>query len=243
MTLPHIGITTGFENDRQSVDHHYIRAVEAAGGLPIIMPMLASAEAACALTALLDGLIITGGPAITHNLVGSLPADLPPTDPVRAASDTLLFNAAQTQPILGICYGMQFINAQAGGSIYADVSAQQPGAAVHSAARGGAPHPVMLAADSRLRAMVGAESLTVNTFHIQAVSQVGAGLRAVGYSPDGVIEALESADGRMIGVQFHPERMLETTLPLFMAFVEACRRTTEHKRLPARKDELNKAGV
>lgn len=224
MQRPYIGITTSYEDGRQSLDHLYIRAVEAAGGLPLIVPMLSDTAAASAFAALLDGLIITGGPAITAGLIGTLPPDLPPTDPVRSASDRLMFDALQTRPLLGICYGMQFINAQAGGSIFADVNAAQPGTLTHSRARGGEDHPVTLSEGSRLRAIFGTESLQVNTYHIQAVSALGAGLRAAAVSPDGVIEALESEDGRMIGVQFHPERMLETTLPLFQAFVDSCRR-------------------
>jgi putative glutamine amidotransferase len=118
---------------------------------------------------------------------------------------------------------MQFINAQAGGTIYADVYAQKPGTLLHSAGRGGQEHLVHLEKDSRLRQIMGVETMPVNTYHIQALSDVGAGLKAVGFSPDGVIEAIESIDGRMVGVQFHPERMLESTKPLFEDFVARCR--------------------
>jgi putative glutamine amidotransferase len=52
---------------------------------------------------------------------------------------------------------------------------------------------------------------------------MGDGLHAAGYAPDGIIEAFESDDGRVIGVQFHPERMGETMQPLFNAFVARCR--------------------
>ena len=65
--------------------------------------------------------------------------------------------------------------------------------------------------------------LVTNTYHIQAVVDVGPGLRPVGYAPDGVIEALESGDHRLIGVQFHPERMGEAGQPLFADFVNRCR--------------------
>jgi putative glutamine amidotransferase len=63
----------------------------------------------------------------------------------------------------------------------------------------------------------------VNTYHLQAVSAVGAGLRVSAKSPDGVIEAIESPDARSIGVQWHPERQFDEMLPLFEDFVRRCR--------------------
>ena len=220
---PRIGITTGYKDGVQRIDHAYIHAIEAAGGLPLIVPMLQAADAMQEFTALLDGLVMTGGPGITQGLIGKLPDDLPAVDPVRHHADVLAYEAFQDRPVLGICYGMQFINAQAGGTIYADVTQQKSGTAVHSTERGGQPHPVSFRRDSHLYRMLERPQLTVNTYHIQAVAEVGQGLRAVGHSPDGVIEAIESLDGRLVGVQFHPERMLAQTKPLFEAFVARCR--------------------
>lgn len=213
-----IGITTTYAKGVQKLDERYAQAVEAAGGIPIIAPLFDREHTARAFAALLDGLIITGGPGITRGLIGALPPDLPAVDDKRDRSDALIFQAMADRPFLGICYGMQFANAMAGGGIYGDVQAQADSEA-HSAERGATEHRIQIAPGSRLAAIFGAGQLATNSHHIQALAEVGAGLRVTARSPDGVIEAIESADGRVIGVQFHPERMLDRALPLFQDLV------------------------
>ncbi|WP_457651364.1 gamma-glutamyl-gamma-aminobutyrate hydrolase family protein [Rhodocaloribacter sp.] len=218
-----IGITTSYEDGEQRLHHTYVQAVERAGGLPVIVPMLDAGTEAFA--DLLDGLIITGGPAVTDRLIGALPPDIDETDPVRARADRCLLAAfvKARKPVLGICYGMQLLNAAGGGSIFADVERQVNGASVHSSTRGADVHPVHLVEGSHLRDALGVDTLTVNTRHIQAVAEVGEGFSVAATSPDGVIEAIESADGLMIGVQFHPERMGEAMQPLFRRLVDQAR--------------------
>jgi len=215
---PRIGITTGLEDGRQSLDLRYVQAVEEAGGIPVIVPLLKTAEAAAEFAVLLDGLIITGGPGIIRGLIGALPADLPAVDPRRDLSDELIYRAAAERPVLGICYGMQFLNAMAGGTIYGDAQAQAD-AMIHSAERGAIQHEIRISANSHLNAVLKAEKLMTNTHHIQAVANVGEGLRATARAEDGVIEALESDDGRIVGVQFHPERMTGAAQGLFAHLV------------------------
>ena len=221
---PRIGITTSYNDGKQSIDHHYIHAIENAGGIPLIVPMLQTDEATEAFAALLDGLVMTGGPGITRGLKGELPDDLPPVDAVRDASDERIYRAFSHRPLLGICYGMQFINAMHGGSIYGDLSKGIEDPMNHSASRGAQPHPIRIQPDTHLYQVMQRESLEVNTYHIQALASVGEGLRVAATSADGVIEGIESLDGRILGLQFHPERMGETMQPLFNDFVARCSR-------------------
>lgn len=230
---PRIGITTSVSPDpdtdgnplRQLLDLRYVRAVEAAGGLPLPVPVLASDEAAEDFAALLDGLVVIGGPAVERGMVGERPDDLDPTDPARTASDERILRFFlrndETRPVLGICYGMQLMCALRGGRIWADVEAQQPGTLVHSGGRGGVPHPVDTVTGSAARALFG-ERFRSNTHHVQAVDpeRPGDGLAVSGRAPDGVVEVVESGDGRLVGVQFHPERMAEVGAPVFRSLVE-----------------------
>lgn len=218
-SAPRIGITTSFEDGCQSLDTRYFQAVEEAGGIPVIVPLVQTARAAAEFAALLDGLIITGGPGITRGLIGALPADLPPVDPRRDLSDGLIYRAAAQRPVLGICYGMQFVNAMAGGTIYGDAQAQAQ-TLVHSAERGATQHKIRIAPDSRLKALLQADELMTNSHHIQALAHIGEGLRATARAADGVIEALESLDGRVVGVQFHPERMAGAARALFADLID-----------------------
>ena len=228
MNRPRIGITTSLNDGEQRLDLRYVQAIERAGGLPLIVPMLDDAQATEAFAALLDGLVVTGGPAITDGLIGELPNDIQPTAPLRLASDRRILQAflEKSRPTLGICYGMQLANAIRGGTIYADVQAQRADTEAHSERRQASDHAVRVADGTHLRRLLGTDDLTVNTRHIQAIAEPGRGLQVSAVASDGVIEALESPDGRFIGVQFHPERMGAEADGLFQHLVAEARTLT-----------------
>ena len=219
---PVIGITTDIvcEDDGrhvQLVDDAYVEAVERAGGSPVIVPIVDGLESLEAIADLLDGLVITGGRGIVDGIVGELPSQLVPVEARRYQADATLLRAARVRctPVLGICYGMQLINAQFGGTLYADVERQLQGSGCHTPKRNAGravSHAIEVAAGSRLERLIrergpAKELIEANSYHFQAVDQIGKGLRANASSADGVIEGIESDDSVIMGVQFHPERM------------------------------------
>ena len=227
---PCIGVTTSLNRAdsgrmEQRLETLYVDAVERAGGLPLIVPMLTDDGAADAFAALLDGLVVTGGPAVTDGLVGALPDDISETEPRRLASDRRILDAflRARRPVLGICYGMQLGNALHGGTLYADVQAQIDGAAVHSSGRGASGHPARVTPGTHLERMAG-PALTVNTRHVQALATVGDGLVVSARAPDGVVEAIERPDGSFVGLQFHPEAMDPPLDAVFSDLVTRARR-------------------
>lgn len=225
-----IGITPSFENGTHKLRHDYVHAVEAAGGVPVLLPAIERGDAIPELVDRLDALVVTGGPAVTHGLIGELPGDLDETDPKRVRFDRMIASAflESQKPVLGICYGMQLLNALDGGTIYADVERQLPGALPHSPKRGGTAHSIEVHESTHLHKVLRVRSITVNTRHIQAIADVGPSFRVAAVAPDGVIEAIETVDGRALGVQFHPERMDMGALFTNLISRSSSRRSANH---------------
>lgn len=228
-----IGITTSFNDGEQRLNHAYVRSVEKAGGIPLIVPILDDPQTLHSFVGLLHGLVITGGPAVTEGLIGDLPFDLDSTDAKRVESDKAVLSAFlnDKKPILGICYGMQLLNATSGGTIYGDVEQQLKGSFTHSDKRGADMHNVRLEESSHLFRILDRDTVEVNTRHVQAVAQVGSPYRIAASAPDGVIEAIENEEGTILGVQFHPERMGPEMEAIFRHLVRNARKFAESANL------------
>jgi len=242
MKRPIIGISCMNEPDGRggvlmAVRPGYLRAIEAAGGVPLLIHLSDDEAATRALYDLCDGILLPGGDDIDPAYFGEErhPA-LGLVDPQRDRVELLLarWTRADNKPLMGICRGLQVINVAFGGSLYQDIPAQLPDALDHrhnSRLRqyDVVGHPVALAPDSWIGERLGAADVLGNTMHHQAIKDVAPGLRVVGHAPDGVVEAVEGTGTQLVvAVQCHPEYLWPAAEPrwsgFFRAFVEACAR-------------------
>jgi putative glutamine amidotransferase len=212
---PRIGVTTGtrVHGDRrfEAVDRAYVTAVVAAGGLPVLLPVLDPALAEPAL-ADVDGLLLSGGGDVAPARYGQAPVpEVTGVDTERDAWELALVGVALRGdlPVLGVCRGCQVLAVATGGSLVQHLPADGPD--VHDdAAREAEPvHEVRLTPGSAVACIVGAERVDVNSMHHQAVARLGDALRAVGWSRDGVVEAIEAPSRSVVGVQWHPEHLTD----------------------------------
>lgn len=201
--------------DRASLNLSYLRAIEAAGGIPVVLsPGMESADIEAALLQC-SGLVLTGGGDVDPARYGE---DRHPTViGVSEARDAMEFTsltvaAERSMPVLAICRGMQVLNVWAGGGLIQDIPSSVRGACNHSVQqpREAAAHQVTLQGGCRAVAILGGEQVGVNSRHHQALDplRLGDGLVVAGRAPDGVIEVVEQPGERFVlGIQWHPEDM------------------------------------
>lgn len=241
MIQPLIGITCGSVRDRdwcpplQGHRQTYVDSVVAAGGVPLLFPLVEDVAVIRALYDRIDGLLLAGGHDInpTHYGEAPLPA-LGTVDDLRDRVELQLarWAVAEGKPVFGICRGMQVLNVALGGTLYQDLRTQYGTSIIHDDSFDREDwtymaHDLQLAPDSSLSRLFGATTLPINSLHHQAINVLAPQLRAIGWAPDGVIEAVEGASVHfVVGVQCHPEALQESADPrwraLFSAFVERC---------------------
>ena len=211
----------------------YIRAVRNHGGIPVILPNTDGSTAMIDdYLEELDGLIMPGGLDIPPSEYGEEPH---PTVSILS-DERYKFEKAlihswiknSEKPLLGTCLGSQWINVASGGSLIQDIPSAVGGN------HRNVNHDITLEPDSRLSGIFGSTGFEVNSSHHQAVKDLGEGLRVVAKSPDGIIEATETTDHDrfLIGVQWHPERLIETDKSqarLFNAFIQAAKEHASKK--------------
>lgn len=199
----------------------FSRAVERAGGIPVILPPV-PIDSVPRLVAGLDGLLISCGPDLDPRLYGAMRhEETTAADRRRDTFDLALARAAidAGRPFLGVCRGMHVLNVARGGTLIQHL----PDAVGHDRH---APDPVklsahgvQLSASSKLGQILGANA-SVPTRHHQAVQRLGTGLLAVAWADDQIVEAVElQGHPFAIGVQWHPEE--EDDLRIFQQLVAA----------------------
>jgi len=234
---PLIGVTTsvtfGRSPERAYVNAAYVRAVEQAGGVPVLLPPHLTPETVETLWRKLDGLLLTGGGDVDPARFGQAPD--PTLAEVSPARDALEIDVtrralAQGTPLLAICRGIQVLNVSLGGTLIQDIASARPGALAHgqTAPRDEPTHAVKVMGEgTRLGRVLGAAELRVNSFHHQAIDRLGDGLREVAWAPDGIIEGVELPGERFVlGVQWHPEDLVgrdAAARNLFAALAAAAR--------------------
>lgn len=237
---PIIGIATMSDHDaaglhapRFSLNQSYNKAIMAAGGVPLMIPHVEDAESLRELYEMLDGLMLPGGVDIHPRYYDEEPH--PKLDPTDDGLDwieaTLLrWALADDMPVFGICRGEQVLNVVMGGTLWQDLPSEYATVFDHRESfkrkiRDYLAHDVRIDPDSRLAEIAGATRVWVNTSHHQAIKRVAPGLRATAWSPDDLVEGVESPDHFfVVAVQWHPEEMVkkhEWALRLFRAFVDA----------------------
>ena len=173
-----------------------------------------------------DGLLLPGGGDMDPKFYGQerIPACGEP-NLLRDAAEPLLLRAflAADKPVLGICRGIQVMNAVLGGDLYQDI---KPFEHLPHNGHWAKVHTVTVRRGTLLSRILGQDTVLVNSQHHQAVDRVAPGFTLAALSEDGIVEAIEKPDaGFCLGVQWHPEWLSDADPAmqgLFDAFVNAC---------------------
>jgi putative glutamine amidotransferase len=218
----------------------YLRALEDAGSIPLVVPPL-RATLADALLDRVDGLCLSGGPDLDPGAYGERRhASTGPVETELDEFELALAAAADARglPILAICRGLQVLNVARGGSLHQHLPDISGNEINHRQTETGSrpTHWVSLVASSRVAGILQRNRTKVNSFHHQGVARLGDGLVVTGRSRDGTVESIEAVDREFVlGVQWHAECLLAQPrqAALFSAFVDSARQLRAATQLRA----------
>ncbi len=220
-----IGITLPYDHTLGSykTTPFYANAVERSGGIPFFLPFTDNAEAIEKTTEYLDGIIFSGGNNVDPHLYGEETANnCGKIEHERDLFELELCRSAIKNDVcvLGICRGCQLLNVANGGSLYQHIDNHDQRDDKHVSS-----HTVKILKNTLLYDILKSEEISVNSFHHQAVKNICT-VKQAAVSPDGYTESVFLPEQKFhIGVQWHPERMYDTSLHakmLFDAFIAAC---------------------
>ena len=253
---PVIGITGNYGDTTCKLGEGYYKQIVRAGGTPLIIPPVADEETILATLNRIDALLLSGGADINPLYCGEEPVSkLGGINAERDLPELLITRLAANRqmPILGICRGIQTLSVALGGKVQQHIDT--PIKHSQDAERSEPTHSVIIEKDSTLYNIYGGSkfftlhsscvpsvasdqrssalfTFYVNSFHHQAVSDPGAHFRVAARAKDGIIEAIESSEGKpILGVQWHPECMGEDQLPLFEWLIGQARNYRQAQRL------------
>lgn len=192
---------------------HIFHGFIAAGATPLSIDCTEEQPRISAIIERLDGLVISGGGDVDPAAYGGDPDDpsVRGVNPARDLNERNALNCAldHEMPILAICRGLQFVNVALGGTLHADLARDRPANLTHQASEEALAHPVHdveVAAGTLLSKWMGSDGwVPVNSEHHQGLCELAPDLTAVAFSPDGLVEAAESVEKHLVGVQWHPE--------------------------------------
>ena len=233
MRKPIIGVTPSVDEEQHRclVQPGYLESIDRAGGLGLMLPLTDRDEDIAQFVQLCDGFLFVGGPDIAPWRYGQeLLPECGPQNKERDAMEWKLMKAALAadKPVLGVCRGIQVLNAVLGGTLYQDIPSQYKTACAHEMPQppyNRTAHPMRVVEGTPLAALSAAKG--INSRHHQAILELAPGLEIMAYADDGIIEAVWMPQKRFVwAVQWHPEAFWEEEglhLELFKKLVEAAR--------------------
>ena len=231
---PVIGLIPLYDDERESywMLPGYMRVLEKCGALPVMLPLTSDEEELTQCFEMCDGLLLTGGHDVDPKIYHEFPKDTCGiTCRERDTMEQFLLGKAleNNMPVLGICRGIQFMNAYLGGSLYQDLPTEHGSVVQHhmEPPYDREAHKVRILPNTILADIFKRDILPVNSYHHQAVKDVAPGVTKMALSEDGLVEAI-SVDGQKfaVGVQWHPEFSYENnqeSIKLIQAFIDTCR--------------------
>ncbi len=230
---PVIGLIPLYDDDKESywMLPEYMKVIEKCGGLPIMLPLTKDKTELADAYSLCDGILFTGGHDVSPNVYGAAATDkcgVPCDSRDFMEGFILKLCMSEDKPLLGICRGIQFVNAYLGGTLYQDLPTEYDSQVEHhmKPPYDRAVHKVTVYDGSKLADIIGAGDHEVNSYHHQAVKELSPKVTAMAVSEDGLVEAMDiKHQSFAVAVQWHPEfsyEVSEDSVKLVQAFITAC---------------------
>lgn len=235
MKHPIVGVIPLVDSGRESLWMlpGYLGGIESAGGVPFVLPLSARKAVLDRAFEVCDGFLLTGGQDVDPVLYGEVKKETcKEVCHERDQMEEQIFRRCvlEDRPVLGICRGIQFMNVVMGGTLYQDLPTEHPSVLEHhqKPPYDKPVHEVKLLAHTPLRRLLQTDTIAVNSYHHQAIKELGDGFLSMAVTPDHLVEAIYMPDKHFIwGVQWHPEfsyKVEKNSRLIFQSFVESMER-------------------